>query len=93
MSDDVKVFKCPECGEYLERMYLVKEVEEMYPVKNVFDIANIKMQTDMNRYRKCPNCGHVEYLSITDLLKGMKRLGLGEKDFQEDLKENLKDES
>jgi len=86
MTDDVKVFKCSECGEYLERIYSIKEVEEMYPLKNVFDIANIKMRSEMNRYRKCPSCGHVKYLSMMELLNGLKKLGLGKKDFQEDLR-------
>lgn len=91
MNEDIKVFKCPKCDAYLNRIYSVKEVEEMYPLKNMFDIANLKMRSEMNRYRVCPSCGHVEYLSVKELLKGLKTLGLGRKDFQEDLKGKLND--
>jgi predicted RNA-binding Zn-ribbon protein involved in translation (DUF1610 family) len=66
-----KMFKCPRCGDSLKRFYSLDEVREMYKAKDYFDTVNLKMQTDMNRFRKCPNCDYVKYLSLWDLIKAL----------------------
>ena len=73
MNEDIR-YNCPECGSKMDKMHTKDELEKLYPVKNILDRDSLKMRTDMMRFRKCSNCGHVIHLTLKQIMEGLKKV-------------------
>lgn len=78
-------YDCPECGSKMDKMHTEEELDKLYPIKSISDKRTfLKNRTDIMRFRKCSNCGHVMQLTLKQIMEGLKKVVyMSDKTFKE----------